>query len=239
MFSSVRKFRSNQGLHVGLTLSAPVWNKINNASIACLCSVPFPPCGRPNFSLFLLSHCHYVWQCILIISLPDMSLKMPYKWTLQLAPGTKFLNSRAPCARGCTLNIAMTSEIKEDFVQEYQYKLDSYLTMYGVTPRNILIDWLIDSRVQSYSDNIHIFPFIATDVPVQFNPFHEIQVEKPEDDDWSMYFNNANFHVKESLHLRIRIINIGHHYMSFAITTEFSRYDTTYEGNWQCTVIFW
>ena len=141
MFSSVRKFRSNQGLHVGLTLSAPVWNKINNASIACLCSVPFPPCGRPNFSLFLLSHCHYVWQCILIISLPDMSLKMPYKWTLQLAPGTKFLNSRAPCARGCTLNIAMTSEIKEDFVQEYQYKLDSYLTMYGVTPRNILIDW--------------------------------------------------------------------------------------------------
>ena len=41
----------------------------------------------------------------------------------------------------------------------------------------------LHSRVQSYSDNIHIFPFIATDVPVQFNPFHEIQVEKPEDDD--------------------------------------------------------
>ena len=41
----------------------------------------------------------------------------------------------------------------------------------------------LHSRVQSYSDNIHIFPFIATDIPVQFSPFHEIQVEKPEDDD--------------------------------------------------------
>ena len=41
----------------------------------------------------------------------------------------------------------------------------------------------LHSRVQSYSDNIHIFPIIATDIPVQFSPFHEIQVEKPEDDD--------------------------------------------------------
>ena len=41
----------------------------------------------------------------------------------------------------------------------------------------------LHSRVQSYSDNIHIFPFIATDVLVQFSPFHEIQGEKPEDDD--------------------------------------------------------
>ena len=41
----------------------------------------------------------------------------------------------------------------------------------------------LHSRVQSYSDKIRFFPIIATDVPVQFNPFHEIQVEKPEDDD--------------------------------------------------------
>ena len=41
----------------------------------------------------------------------------------------------------------------------------------------------LDGRVQSYSDTIHIFPLIATDVPVQFSPFHEIQGEKPQDDD--------------------------------------------------------
>ena len=41
----------------------------------------------------------------------------------------------------------------------------------------------LHSRVQSYSDKIRFFPIIATNVPVQFNPFHEIQVEKPEDDD--------------------------------------------------------
>ena len=41
----------------------------------------------------------------------------------------------------------------------------------------------LHSRVQSYSDNIHIFPFIATDISVQLSPFHEIQVEKPEDDE--------------------------------------------------------
>ena len=58
----------------------------------------------------------------------------------------------------------------------------------------------LHSRVQSYSDNIHIFPFIATDIPVQFSPFHEIQVEKPEDGDCGMYFNNSNFHVKYTIH---------------------------------------
>ena len=41
-----------------------------------------------------------------------------------------------------------------------------------------------------------------------------------------MSFNKANFHIKESLHVRIRTRNMS-------VTTEFNRlrYNITYEGN--------
>ena len=79
-------------------------------------------------------------------------LSMPSKWTLQIAPGTKFLRHLgSQCARA---HPGKSRKIKKNKIQEENQKCDCQTILYGAIPSKY-IDWLIDHHGYKHHGYMH------------------------------------------------------------------------------------
>ena len=132
---------------MGLSLPAPVWKKpIMHQNDASALSPSFFVVGQ--FFLYLT----FPLLLRLAVYFEYVFLSMPSKWTLQIAPGTKFLRHLgSQCARAHPENQGKNS----DEIREENHKCDCQTIMYVLSPRNILIDWLIETRNLPWPNIFH------------------------------------------------------------------------------------
>ena len=121
---------------MGLSLPAPVWKKpIMHQNDASALSPSFFVVGQ--FFLYLT----FPLLLRLAVYFEYVFLSMPSKWTLQIAPGTKFLRHLgSQCARA---HPEKSRKIKKNKIQEENQKCDCQTILYGAIPSKY-IDWLID-----------------------------------------------------------------------------------------------
>ena len=121
---------------MGLSLPAPVWKKpIMHQNDASALSPSFFVVGQ--FFLYLT----FPLLLRLAVYFEYVFLIMPSKWTLQIAPGTKFLRHLgSQCARA---HPGKSRKIKKNKIQEENQKCDCQTILYGAIPSKY-IDWLID-----------------------------------------------------------------------------------------------
>ena len=141
---------------MGLSLPAPVWKKpIMHQNDASALSPSFFVVGQ--FFLYLT----FPLLLRLAVYFEYVFLSMPSKWTLQIAPGTKFLRHLgSQCARA---HPGKSRKIKKNKIQEENQKCDCQTILYGAIPSKYidwLIDWLIDFDFQIGWEDTKSFNFL-------------------------------------------------------------------------------